>query len=359
MNGEAEIIETFDSKKESGAKIDLTPVLNLDNELKTATRKAVIVDDSYLKIEDVVETHAKPVNLRWNMVTPATAEIIDKNTIRLSQQGRNMLLKFASEIPFELAIRPSENPGGYNAPNKGTVMVGFDADIPGSKTAKFTVTFIEEMIETLLPVNTFILDAPNPSAASEGNTQFSAVSPIGIHDSGTLYPMQTPEWIPYGKVDKKSLLGKSFDFKIEAKRINGTKMVDAGIDRTNDGQLGIRGGGGNGIDPDEGCLLSLDLTAIDPTVTVELTKIAFGFLDAKESATIVHRQPGGKMMTYFGSDKKAKQVVKMTSDHKRHFVDVSGLGISLQGGKNHTEFLSLFNTTEGSWRISGFEFKIK
>lgn len=359
VDGKAEIIETLDSKKELGAKVDLTPALNRNGELKAATRKAVIVDDSYLQIEDIVETNTEPVDLRWNMATPAKAEIVDKNTIKLSQQGKNMLLKFDSDIPFKLAIRPSENPGGYNAPNEGTVMVGFDANIPGSKTAKFTVILIEDAADILLPDNTIILDAPNPSTASEGSNLFSDVSPIGINGSGVLYPRERPDWIPYGKVGKKSLFGKTFDFKIHAKRITEAKMVDVGIDRTNDGQLGIRGGGGNGIDPNEGYLLSLDLTGLDPSVTVELTKIAFGFLDAKEACTIVHRRPGGKMMTYFGNDKKSTQMVNITSNHKRRFVDVSGLGVSLKGGENHTEFLSLFNTTEGSWRISGFEFVLK
>src|SRR5690606_32437573 len=144
-------------------------------ELKAATRKAVIVDESYLNIEDIVEANANPVALRWNMVTPATAEIVDDHTIRLSQQGQAMILKFEGNVPFELAIRPSENPkdyineftgnkyGDYNLPNKGTVMVGFDANILAGATARFEVTFVEDKVETLLPKNTFVLDAPNPS----------------------------------------------------------------------------------------------------------------------------------------------------------------------------------------------------
>src|SRR5690606_32011702 len=113
VDGRSEIIETYESKNELGAKVDLTPALNLNNELKTATRKATIVDDSYLKIEDFVEANSKPVSLRWNMVTPAFAEIVDKNTIKLSQQGKILLVKFSADIPFKLVIRPSENPGQY------------------------------------------------------------------------------------------------------------------------------------------------------------------------------------------------------------------------------------------------------
>ncbi len=156
VNGKAEIIETYDNDKELGAKVSLTPALNLNNELKNATRKAVIVDNAYLRVEDVVEVNNKPVDVRWNMVTPAKAEIVDNNTIKLSQKGKTVLLKFEANIPFKLAIRPSENPsqykiefgnyryGDYNQSNKGTVMLGFDTKIPANGTGGYRVTFVEE-----------------------------------------------------------------------------------------------------------------------------------------------------------------------------------------------------------------------
>ncbi|MBD1433347.1 heparinase II/III family protein [Sphingobacterium sp. DN00404] len=157
VEGKSEIIETYDKGRELGAKVDLTPALNLNNELKRATRKAVIVDESFLKIEDSIETNTDPVDLRWNMVTPASAEIMSKNTIRLSQQGKDMILTVDSEVPFKLTIRPSENPreyksefgnykyGDYNQHNKGTVMVGFDSTVPTNTTVKYTVTLIESL----------------------------------------------------------------------------------------------------------------------------------------------------------------------------------------------------------------------
>ena len=154
VNGQSKIIETYNSKKEKGAKLDLTDVLNLNNELKTAHRKGVIIDNSYLKIEDFLETNSLPVSVRWNMATYANAEIIDKKTIKLTQNGKVLYLKFDSKNPFQLAIRPSENPeayksefgfmyGSYNEKNPGTVMIGFDAIIPKNTKASFTVTFLD------------------------------------------------------------------------------------------------------------------------------------------------------------------------------------------------------------------------
>ena len=154
IKGRANIIENYNSKTEKGSKIDLTEVLNFNNELKSAHRKGVVVNDSYLKIEDVIETNSKAVNVRWNMVTPSSAEIIDKNTIKITQKVKTLFLKFDADSPFTLAIRKSENPsayksefgfmyGDYNAKNPGTVMIGFDATIPANTKANFTVTFLE------------------------------------------------------------------------------------------------------------------------------------------------------------------------------------------------------------------------
>src|SRR5699024_10851872 len=126
-----------------------------NDELKSATRKATIVKDSYLRIQDVVETNDKQVDLRWNMVTPAIAEVVDEHTIKLTQNGQSMLLKVDSKLPFEVVVRPSEEPTkvlkhfekgtyeDYNKSNPGTVMVGFDSKIPANTKAKFTVTLIE------------------------------------------------------------------------------------------------------------------------------------------------------------------------------------------------------------------------
>ncbi|ACU04855.1 heparinase II/III domain-containing protein [Pedobacter heparinus] len=372
VSGRAEIIEAFENKNELGAKLDLKSVLNFNDELKTATRKASIIDDSYLKIEDFVETNAKPVDLRWNMVTPALAQIVDKNTIKLSQQGKTMFLKFNADVPFKLVIRPSENPsqykcefgdykyGDYNQQNKGTVMLGFDSKIPANKAARFTVTLVEGKPDMLLKKNTIILDAPDPNTASYGSNVFYDVSPIGVSSTGELYPIETPDWNIYGHVDVKNLFDKVFKFRIDAKRITAAGIVNTGIDRSLNGQLGVRGGESTGIDKNEGYLLSLDLRDLATSVTIELTKIGFTYLDASESCTLVNRQNPGKMMVFTGNDSKKIEEVKITSVHKRQFVDVSSLGISFKGGSDNPEFLSFFNTGDkGNFRVSGFEFIVK
>lgn len=150
VKGRAPILETFEKDKELGATVDLTPVLNLNKELRSATRKAVIIDDHYLRVDDLVEADTNPVDIRWNMVTPAKATIVDDHTILLTQKGKTMRVTFKSNMAFKLAVRPSENPeaykceygdynyASYNQSNKGTVMIGFDAKIPANQQGQFT-----------------------------------------------------------------------------------------------------------------------------------------------------------------------------------------------------------------------------
>lgn len=156
VNGKATIIATVSNDHEWGAELDLRPALNLNNELKKATRRATIVNDAYLKIEDVLQPNGKPVDLRWNMVTPAEAKIVDRHTLSLTQKGKTMYLTFKCTVPIKLAIRPSERPadylcefgnynyGAYNQPNKGTVMVGFDATLEAGKQATLTAILSEQ-----------------------------------------------------------------------------------------------------------------------------------------------------------------------------------------------------------------------
>ncbi|MFT4092937.1 MAG: heparinase II/III family protein [Niabella sp.] len=368
INGKANIIETYKEGNELGAKVDLTPVLNLNDELKLATRKATIVGGAYLKIEDVLETGSKPVDLRWNMVTPAIAKIVDKQTIKLSQQGKEILVEFKSDIPFNLVIRPSENPakykcefgnynyGDYNQTNPGTVMIGFDAKIPDQKKSSFTVVFEDVQTKNLLKKNTIVLDAPNPSSASEGDRLYHDSSPIGISQSGAFEPLEEPDWFPYGQTDIGSVLGKSFSFKISAKRITASGVADAGIDRSADGQLGIRGGDGNGIDPKEGHLLGLDLRNVPPSVSFTITKIMFTGMDGSKSCTVVSRAHPDKMMMVGGNGTNKTVDLQITENLKRRFTDVSDLKLTLKGGGQNETLLSIFNTGEaGGFRIAGFE----
>ncbi|WP_161554570.1 heparinase II/III domain-containing protein [Sinomicrobium soli] len=154
VQGKATIIKSFDTGKQKGVTLDLTDVLNLHGELRKATRELRLVDQETLQVEDIVKTADNGVRIRWNMVTPARVRLTERGMI-LTQEGKEMMLVFESNIPLDLKVRPSEQPseticpftgrpyGDYNQPNPGTTMLGFDAFIPSGTRARFVVSMSE------------------------------------------------------------------------------------------------------------------------------------------------------------------------------------------------------------------------
>jgi hypothetical protein len=157
VKGFARITKTLQQNDLYTATVDLSEVLNRNAELKNASRTILLKKDSYLLITDSLSSNEKPVSLRWNMVTPAKASILNSHTIQLSQKGKLMYLVFESDLPLKLAIRPSEVPAesmneltgknyeAYNANNPGTTMLGFDAQIPANRSTVFKARLTDKL----------------------------------------------------------------------------------------------------------------------------------------------------------------------------------------------------------------------
>ena len=135
----------YESSTRLGAKLDLTNVLNLSDKLNKAERTITLENEEYLEIVDELETKEDSVDVYWNMVTSASSELVNSETIRLTQDGISMLLKFSSENEFVLEMDRSTVPDNdYETTNPGTAMVGFIAKVPPNSEAIFTVTLKEE-----------------------------------------------------------------------------------------------------------------------------------------------------------------------------------------------------------------------
>jgi hypothetical protein len=139
VNGKAYLIDTYYTANEKGGKFDMSEVFAGD--IKSEIRKVVLKDDSYLEIEDVIVTNDKDAKVRWTMVTPAEVRILDSQTIELSQKREKKRMRVTSQHPFELKIWNSEDPGtDYDAKNPGTIMIGFESEVPANKQVSFWVT---------------------------------------------------------------------------------------------------------------------------------------------------------------------------------------------------------------------------
>ena len=80
--------------------------------------------------------------IRWTMLTPADAKITGKNTITLTQKGKQLLLKVEASGDIVMKTWSTDPPHEYDAPNPGTVLVGFELTVPAHTKASTSVSLI-------------------------------------------------------------------------------------------------------------------------------------------------------------------------------------------------------------------------
>ena len=137
--GKATLVESYDTPTEKGGKFDLSDIFK--GEISSLLRKVVLKNNKSLLVEDEIVTNKKEALIRWNMSTPATVKILDNSTIELTQKGKKKILKVSANFPFELKTWNSEDPGtDYDQKNPGTIMVGFESQVPANQKAKFVVS---------------------------------------------------------------------------------------------------------------------------------------------------------------------------------------------------------------------------
>ena len=133
--GKGELKEVYNSKDRHGAKFDLSEIFF---DLKSAHRTIYIDKSSKVTCIDEVKAGENRCNVRWNMVTPAEAKIINKRTISLEKDGKRVILR--TSTPRAKAYSMSNEPTTeYDCENKGTCRVGFELNVPSGKSATIKV----------------------------------------------------------------------------------------------------------------------------------------------------------------------------------------------------------------------------
>ena len=200
---------------------------------------------------------------------------------------------------------------------------------------------------------------------SESNTTFSDSSSIGIDGTGAgvsnnVSPSQ--DFDVTGSVGNPLAFNTDFDFILlgmssvdDGAGVDfGAELADGGIDRAGDGDLGIRGGSGNGLDTLEGFLLGLDMTNLDTALAMQIVGIEIQFVDNGESGTIVNRNDTSKSLT-FGRNVPGVDVA--ISSNSEIVIDVSSLDLTVSGGSVDAEIASIF-VNSGGMRVTAFELAV-
>ena len=137
VNGKAEIINTFDSQRERGAVVDMTPVFA--PYAREVMRSAVLDKNNHLKISDHIVVGDAPVKVEWKMATNAKAELVSPQMIMLTQDGKTMYLKLCSRLSAEAKIWSEHKYLDCEVHDENLTRVGFEINLKAGETADVEV----------------------------------------------------------------------------------------------------------------------------------------------------------------------------------------------------------------------------
>ncbi|HEV7350651.1 heparinase II/III domain-containing protein [Telluribacter sp.] len=166
VKGYAKIDRWTDAPSHLALTSDLSSIYA--GQVASAQRGIAIVDEKYVVIRDEVKALDKATTLRWTLLTAAKVNILDGKTVELSQNGKKMYLTFDAKVPLTLKTWSTVPTHDYDAPNPGTYLVGFEAEIPAGTEQAFNASFSTN--RTTKPFKP-LAQWPVKAAAQKGSTK--------------------------------------------------------------------------------------------------------------------------------------------------------------------------------------------
>jgi hypothetical protein len=122
-------------------------------QLKEAVRGVGIVNQQYVLVQDELVAADKAATVRWNMLTPADVSITGSHTATLDKDGEKLFLKVEGLPNIKMKTWSTDPKTDYDAPNPGTIMVGFEHGLEANEAATFQVYLIPAgAVEAVLPL---------------------------------------------------------------------------------------------------------------------------------------------------------------------------------------------------------------
>ncbi len=120
---------------------DVTSVY--EGQLNKFQRGVAIVDQSYVLVRDEIRNKDSESQIRWNMLTPAHVAL-DGDKALLTADGKKLHLLIQGLEGVIWKTYDTDPKTDYDAPNPGTVMVGFEYHAQPGEELKFQVLFVPE-----------------------------------------------------------------------------------------------------------------------------------------------------------------------------------------------------------------------
>ena len=140
VEGHASIIDQRSDENNMQVTFDLSTVYT--DQLLACKRTIAIMNKDHVEVRDEIETLNRETKVRWNLLTPAKVEITGPNSAILMIGKKSMNMNVSGAENIKMRTWSTDPPRDYDAPNPGTILVGFEAIIPpGSRnTLQVTLT---------------------------------------------------------------------------------------------------------------------------------------------------------------------------------------------------------------------------
>jgi len=93
-------------------------------------------------VRDELKAGAQKAKVRWQMLTGAEVTITGNNTATLTQDGKKLTFRVDEPANITLTTWSSQPVTDYDAPNPGTILIGFETELPANAVSTLQVRLI-------------------------------------------------------------------------------------------------------------------------------------------------------------------------------------------------------------------------
>ena len=148
VEGDAPIINEKKDPNFMQVTFDLSTVYK--NQVASSTRGIAIVNKNHVVVRDEIQTLNHETKVRWTMLTPADVEIVGPETALLKKGGKTLILKVSGAKNITMKTWSTNPPRDYDAPNPGTILVGFEAIVPANTKVNLDIILIPGSKSTIV-----------------------------------------------------------------------------------------------------------------------------------------------------------------------------------------------------------------
>ncbi|MCX6309277.1 MAG: heparinase II/III family protein [Bacteroidia bacterium] len=140
VTGNSQIQNVINTTETKSVDVNLTSLYK--NDLSSCIRTGSILSNRYVEIKDVITTAAKPLTIRWNLLTQAVPQKVSDKIIRLTQSTKALYLVFEGTETVTAKTWSTTPSTTYEERNTDTFLTGFEYTLPAGISKTITVKLV-------------------------------------------------------------------------------------------------------------------------------------------------------------------------------------------------------------------------